>query len=184
MYWTGKGDDGKTKLFNSPPGCRIPKSSAVVEALGSIDEVNSYLGLAKALSREEKLNIESFVNFLQEQLFILQAELAGAEKTVSKESLEKMESQLRVFSEKIPPIKSFSIPGGTVLSAHFDVARTMARRAERQVVTLRDSKERALGEKSYAFLNRLSSACFVLARYVNVVKGVSEEAPKYESLTE
>src|SRR3989344_1016590 len=104
MYWTGKGDDGRTKLFNSPAGCRIPKSSRIVEALGSLDEVNSYLGLAKALSREQKLDLESFVNFLQEQIFILQAELAGAEKTVSRESLEKMESQLHVFSEKIPPI--------------------------------------------------------------------------------
>jgi len=125
------------------------------------------------------LDLESFVNFLQEQLFILQAELAGAEKTVSRESLEKMESQLHVFSEKIPPIKSFSIPGGTVLSAHFDIARTMARRAEREVVALRDDKEKALGEKSYAFLNRLSSACFILARYVNSVQGVSETPPSY-----
>jgi len=179
MYWTGKGDDGTTKLFNSPPGCRIPKSSRVVKALGSLDEVNSYLGLAKALAREQKLDLESFVNFLQEQLFILQAELAGAEKTVSKESLEKMESNLHIFSQNIPEIKSFSIPGGTVLSAHFDVARTMARRAERENVALRDDKEKALGEKSYAFLNRLSSACFILARYVNSVQGVAETPPSY-----
>ena len=181
MYWTGKGDDGRTKLYNSPAGCRIPKSSRIVEALGSLDEVNSYLGLAKALSREQKLDLESFVNFLQEQLFILQAELAGAEKTVTKESLRKMESELYIFSQKIPQIKSFSIPGGTVLSAHFDVARTMARLAEREIVALRDDKEKALGEKSYAFLNRLSSACFILARYVNSVQGVSEAAPKYDA---
>lgn len=181
MYWTGKGDDGRTKLFNSPPGCRIPKSSRVVDALGSLDEVNSYLGLCKALSREKKLDLESFVNFLQEQLFILQAELAGAEKTVSRESLEKMESNLHIFSQKIPEIKSFSIPGGTVLSAHFDVARTMARLAERKIVALRDEKEKVLGEKSYAFMNRLSSACFILARYVNSAQGVSESAPKYDA---
>ncbi|MBI2024149.1 cob(I)yrinic acid a,c-diamide adenosyltransferase [Candidatus Giovannonibacteria bacterium] len=180
MYWTGKGDDGTTKLYNSPSGCRISKGSKVIDALGSLDEVNSYLGLCKALAKKEKLDLESFIHSLQDHLFTVQAELAGAERSVNKEALEKMEVTLKELSEKIPEIKSFSVAGGTELSAHFDVARTMARRAERKIIELKESGERTLGPVSLAFINRLSSACFILARYVNVQKGVAEIPPEYD----
>src|SRR3989344_3960074 len=64
MYWTGKGDDGRTKLYNSPAGCRIPKSSRIVEALGSLDEVNSYLGLSEGALAGEEIGFRIFCKFL------------------------------------------------------------------------------------------------------------------------
>lgn len=189
MYWTGKGDKGTTKLYDSPEGCRISKSSKIIDALGALDETNSYLGLCKALVKKEKLtfafegkerSLDSFVHSLQDHLFTLQAELAGSKHSIQKETFEKIEEILKKISEEIPEINSFSVPGGTELSAHFDVARTFARKAERKVVALKDVGERNLSDQSYAFLNRLSSACFILARYVNAAKGIPETPPEYD----
>jgi cob(I)alamin adenosyltransferase len=187
--FTGKGDDGTTKTFNCPPGKRISKSSAIAEALGSMDEVNSFLGLCKVKSEEKKLSFqgisfESIVHEIQQNLFIVQAELAGADKSIEKEKVSKMEDLINEIEKELPPINSFFISGGTELAAIFDVSRTLARRAERRVVavqeSLREEENREIGEYTRAYLNRLSSMLYALARLSNHLSGIKEEPPSYK----
>ncbi|MDO8183739.1 MAG: cob(I)yrinic acid a,c-diamide adenosyltransferase [bacterium] len=193
MLYTRKGDDGTTKLF----GCdqqRISKSSAVAEALGNLDEINSFLGLAKVRSGEQGLvvkslgePVEKLVCEIQHTLFIVQAELAGAEKTVAEAKVKHLEKIIANIESEMPPIKSFFVSGGTELAATFDFARTIARRAERRVVQVVDEDEynlpagrHGIGEYTRQYLNRLSSVLYAFARYTNFTAGVKEEPPSYE----
>lgn len=185
MLFTGKGDKGDTSLF----GCkqRISKSSAVAEALGNLDEINSFLGFAKVRAKEKNLIVKSLnkevgdlVHQIQHNLFIIQAELAGSEMTISEDKVKSLEEVINKIEQEMPPIKSFFVSGGTELAATFDFARTIARRAERRVVQVVDGGERAVGEHSRAFLNRLSSALYAFARYANFSAGVVEEPPTYK----
>lgn len=177
MLYTGKGDDGTTKTF----GCnqqRISKSSIVPEALGALDELNAFLGFVKMRSVGES-RIQDALHEVQESLFIIQAEVAGAEKRVGKSSVQKVEELVNAIEKEIPPLKGFSIAGGTELSALLDVARTIARRAERRLVAAAEAKACPLSEETLAYMNRLSSLLFALARLANHLKGVAEENPKY-----
>lgn len=177
MLYTGKGDGGTTKVF----GCdqaRISKSSELPEALGCLDELNAYLGLVKVRSVDTP-RIASAIRDAQETLFIIQAETAGADKKVGKGAVEHIEKLVNDIEKEIPPIKGFSIAGGTELSALLDVARTMARRAERRVIAVKEMNLRELSPETLAYMNRLSSLLFALARLANHLAGVKEENPKY-----
>lgn len=183
MLFTGKGDKGTTTTF----GCdqRISKSSAVAEALGTLDELNSFLGLCKVESERVGFSFEgaSFVKIvhtIQENLFIVQAEIAGAEKTIAEEKLRDAERTVNGIEKELPPITSFFISGGTELAARFDVARTLSRRAERRVVNVVDAKDQVVGEWSLAYLNRLSSLLYALARISNHLSGIVELPPTYK----
>ncbi len=187
--FTGKGDNGTTKTFNCPPGKRISKSSAIAEALGSMDEVNSFLGLCKVKSKEsgyffQGRTLDEIVHEIQQNLFIVQAELAGADKSIEKEKVSKMENLINEIEKELPPIRSFFISGGTELAALFDVSRTLARRAERRVVAVQASlmseEGREIGEHTRAYLNRLSSMLYALARLANHKAGITEEPPSYK----
>lgn len=185
MLFTGKGDDGTTKVFDTESGKRISKSSLVSEALGSLDEVNSFLGLCKVESEKHTLKADGksfsdIVHKVQENLFIIQAELAGAEKTIDEKKLREMEELINVIEKELPPITTFFISGGTELAARFDVARTFARRAERRVVGVVDVGERKVGKWSLAYLNRLSSLLYALARLSNRKFGIVEQPPRYK----
>jgi cob(I)alamin adenosyltransferase len=209
--FTGKGDDGTTKTF----GCnqRISKSSAIAEALGSLDEVNSFLGLCKVQASylEYKLKdkkLSEIVHGIQKNLFIIQAELAGADKTIQEDKVKEAEELIEQMEKEMPPIKSFFISGGPEdlpegklsgagLAATFDIARTIARRAERRVIAvteaqtlplfkegeekgeLSDIDRRQVGKHTRTYLNRLSSLLYALARYSTHLSGISEEAPDY-----
>jgi len=132
MLYTGKGDSGTTTAF----GCnqqRISKSSELPEALGALDELNAFLGFVKMRSANEP-RIRDAVYEAQQSLFIIQAEVAGADKRVGEERVKAIEDTVNAIEKEIPPLKGFSIAGGTELSALLDVARTTARRAERRVV--------------------------------------------------
>ena len=181
--YTAKGDDGTTTIF----GCdqRMSKSSSIAEALGTLDETNSYLGTCKIKSDKDHFNINgtevpSIVRELQDSLFIIQAELAGADKTMSAGKVEWVEAIISEIEEELPPIKSFSIAGGTELSASFDFARTLARRAERRVVGVYDEKAQRVGEHTLAYLNRLSSILYALARLANHKNSKPEDTPDYK----
>lgn len=183
MLYTRKGDTGTTKTF----GCdqRISKSSAVAEALGSLDEVNSFLGLCKIYSKSKNYklktkNLSEIVHHVQHNLFIVQAELAGAPKSISKEKLLEVEKLVDAIEEKLPTIKTFFISGGTELAALFDVARTLARRAERRVVAVGEEGKIKIGLDTLAYLNRLSSLLYALARFSNHKAGIKEEPPTYK----
>lgn len=182
MLYTGKGDGGTTSMFGSKE--RISKNSSRAEALGTLDELNSLLGISKVMSRPYDWKIEGetsqqIVEEIQQNLFTLQAELAGAEKTLSEEKLRKAETIIGAIEKEIPPITAFSVSGGTELSASFDYARSVSRRAERRVIRAIEEGQVKLGEYSRAYLNRLSSLLFALARISNTKSGVSEKKPTY-----
>jgi len=211
MLYTKKGDDGTTKTF----GCdqRISKSSNITEALGSLDEINSFLGLCKVQSAYLKFqlgdrNLSEIVHEIQKNLFIVQAELGGADKTIPENKVKELEEVADEIEKALPPIKHFFISGGPAditkwqeagagLGAIFDIARTIARRAERRVVAVSEeqmnqslfekdfasqtseNKSRPIGRNTLAYLNRLSSVLYALARYSNHKVGIMEEAPDY-----
>lgn len=182
MLYTRKGDKGTTKTF----GCdqRISKSSIIAEALGTLDEANSFLGIVKVLANKKKIKIGKvsfgqIVHECQNNLFIIQAEVAGAKKTISKDKVKEIENIVDTIEKTLPPIKSFFISGGTKLTASFDFARTLARRAERRVVAVHDEKFVKVGSHSLAYLNRLSSLLYALARLTNHKSGITEDKPHY-----
>lgn len=175
--FTGKGDKGTTTAF----GCnqqRISKSSELPEALGSLDELNAFIGFVKMRSANEP-RIADILREVQENLFIIQAQTAGADKKLKEGTVEKVSEMVNEIEKEIPPVKGFSIAGGTELSAMLDIARTLARRAERCVTAVKELNLRDLPPETMAYLNRLSSLLFALARLANHLAGVAEENPKY-----
>jgi len=181
MLYTGKGDKGDTGVF----GCdqRISKSSAVAEALGVLDECNSFLGICKMKLQSDFKNEENIsskaIEGIQQDLFIIQAEIAGADKKISADRVINVETVISDIEKDLPEIKSFSVPGGTELSAHFDFARTLVRRAERRAVAVAQEGKQKVNENTLAYLNRLSSLLFALARLINHKSGITEEPPRY-----
>src|SRR6185369_2990714 len=119
--FTGKGDGGTTKVLDSKE--RVPKSSELPECLGTLDEVNSFIGLAKARARAavdpgvdvegKRLYTSDILRDVQETLFIVQAEVAGSDKRFTQERVTKAETIINTIEKVIPPIVSFSISGGT-----------------------------------------------------------------------
>lgn len=161
-------------------GCdqqRISKSSELPEALGSLDELNAFLGLVKMRSHEKR--VAEALRDVQEKLFIIQAQVAGADKKIQAEAVTNVETIIQEVEKEITPLKGFSIAGGTELSAMLDVARTLARRAERRVIAVRELGLRELPQETMSYLNRLSSLLFAFARLVNHLAGVAEENPRY-----
>ncbi len=181
--FTKKGDDGTTKTF----GCnqRISKSSKIAEALGHVDEANSFLGFIKVNSKAKEFTVPDgrlyfeVIDEVQQNLFIVQAELAGADKTISEEKVLKIENIINEIEKELPPITTFFVSGGAELSTLCDFARTIIRRAERRVVDVHDEKNPEVKQWTLAYLNRLSSLLYALARFANFKSGVNEETPKY-----
>jgi cob(I)alamin adenosyltransferase len=181
MLYTKKGDGGKTNVF----GCdqKISKSSAITEALGSLDEINSYLGICKIMVKNFKqkvsdIEIFEIINRIQNNLFVIQAQVAGADKKITESEIKFVEKIIDEIEKKLPPIKTFLISGASDLSAHFDFARTLVRRAERRVVTVSDENITKINSETLIYLNRLSSLLYAFARFSAKEIG-AEEAPKY-----
>ena len=187
MLYTRTGDDGKTRLFGTKR--RISKLSCDIEALGALDELNSSIGICYALLNElpsskklRKAKIRTYFLHvilleLLHHLFVIQAEIAGADKTLAKSHIAFLEEVTDTIEKIIPPIRSFTLPGATILSAHLDRARTLARRAERRVRGL--SRKRMPSADTLHYLNRLSSVLFALARFAAFKAGKKEEKPHY-----
>ncbi len=185
MLYTRKGDGGTTKTY----GCdqRISKSSAIAEALGSLDEVNSFLGLVKVEAKAMKwkvpgstFKLEYFVHSIQETLFIVQAEVAGFPKPLPVGKVKELETAIDEIEKKLPPIKTFFISGGTKMAALFDTTRTIARRAERRVVEVSEEGKHVISKETLSYLNRLSSILYALARFSNHKSSVKEQPPQYK----
>jgi len=190
MLYTGKGDNGTTKLFNCPDGARLPKSDLIFEVLGVLDELNSLIGYSKSLSLKSKNKIkiglksfsyEEILETLQQNLFCIQAEVGGANIHLKKEHILFLEDTIKEIEKIIPPIKSFILTGGGELSAYIDINRTIARKAERQLVLLHNNKKnkQIINKESLTYLNRLSSVLYALARLINHQEGFIEKNPKY-----
>jgi cob(I)alamin adenosyltransferase len=191
MLYTRKGDDGTTKDFKSGPGERKSKSSCQTEALGALDELNSFLGLVKvkaaSVSWQLPIRFEGSgtslvetVNAVQNNLFSVQAEVAGADKRVGQDRIAEMEQLIDAIEREMPPIKTFFVSGGTELAALLEVSRTLARKAERRVVSGIEAGEFKVGDATLSFLNRLSSLLYALARLSNYKSGIKEVPPSYE----
>lgn len=185
MLYTGKGDNGTSKIFTTPSGERLSKSSAVFEALGSLDEINSFLGLCKVASEKQKFSLsgfgsfESIVHKIQQDLFIVQAEVAGSQMSVTSDKVLWLEDVANACEKELPPITTFFISGGTELGVLFDIARTIARRAERRIITVTEEGMVLVAPETKSYLNRLSSALYALARLSNHFSGITEEPPTY-----
>jgi len=186
MLFTRKGDDGTTKTF----GCnqRVSKSSAITEALGAVDEINSLLGVVKMRGADAKAvdgkNYHDLIADVQQDLFVVQAELAGADKHMDLGRVKKIEALVNAIEKELPPITTFFVSGGTELGALCDYARTVARRSERRVVESVGEKKEGLPAQAgkegvLAYMNRLSSLLYALARLANHRAGAKEEKPHY-----
>jgi cob(I)alamin adenosyltransferase len=176
MLYTRKGDGGMSGLFGTKE--RLPKNSPVYDALGALDELNSLLGFCYAVSRREEfamsLYIATLVRTIQQRLFIAQAEVAGAKKSITKAQVEELEDAIDWLEERIENPHAFVVPGATELSALFDYARAVSRRAERAA-----GARSAVSAETRAYLNRLSSLLYALARYAAAGAGVKESSPAY-----
>lgn len=166
--YTRTGDDGTTGLGD---GSRVEKDDARVEAYGTVDELNSAVGftLASALQPDIRLCLVR----VQHELFDLGGELCIPGTTLIPDGyVDQLEQDLDRFNEHLPPLKDFILPGGSESAARCHLARTIARRAERRVISL--AKTQAVNEVSVRYLNRLSDLLFVLARVLARTDGGSE----------
>ncbi len=181
MLYTRKGDGGESNLLDRN-GLR--KDSPIFEALGTLDELNSFLGICKihACGSGEGSSLKGkslacICEELQQHLFIIQAELAGSDKCIKHTHVVRLEEIADNIERELPPIKSFLLPGATLLSAHFDYARTIARRAERGVLSL--EKKENISDSIYSYMNRVSSVLYALARFSAYKNGAEESTPSY-----
>jgi cob(I)alamin adenosyltransferase len=173
--YTTTGDEGMTGLGG---GRRVRKDSARVQAYGTVDELNSSIGLAIALGVTDRLATE--LAQIQNELFDLGADLcwpADDERrdripTVQPRHIERLERLIDELNDALGPLTNFLLPGGSPGAAQLHVARTICRRAERATVTL--GQDETIGEQVVPYLNRLSDALFVMARYENRAAGVAE----------
>jgi cob(I)alamin adenosyltransferase len=172
--YTRKGDKGETSLFG---GRRVSKDSLRIDAYGSVDELNSQLGVVRAL--EPHREIDALLKRIQEELFVLGADLATPKGEQGKDvpriqqrHITALEHDIDRLEEHVPPLKTFILPDGSPVGAQLHVARTVCRRAERLVVRL--GKREDINDLSVVYLNRLSDLLFVLARYANTLDGVAE----------
>lgn len=167
--YTRTGDDGSTGLGD---GSRVPKDDRRVEAYGTVDELNSLIGLVLA-SDELSTDIEDCLIRIQHQLFDLGGELCIPGTTaITADAVRGLESTLDAFNTDLPPLTEFVLPGGIHEAAVCHVARAVCRRAERRVCTL--AREENINENAVKFLNRLSDLLFVLARTLNRQAGEAE----------
>ena len=175
----GSGDDGSTGLLG---GSRASKDDLRIEAYGTVDEASSSLGLARALTKVER--VREVVEELQRGLYRLGAELATEESvagrfgSIEAADVSRLEELMSELEAESPMPSQFGLPGATPGSGALDVARTVIRRAERRLVTLTGPAGPAAGSHADArrWLNRLSLLVFVLARYEEARSGV-EAAP-------
>lgn len=172
--YTRTGDAGDTGLVG---GRRVSKDSPRIWAYGTVDELNSAIGLARASNADRNLDI--VLARIQNELFNVGAELATPADqfrkgmpAVSKREITGLEQLMDKLNAKLGPLKEFILPSGTASAAQLHVARTICRRAERFCVRL--GRKEAIGEFVVPYLNRLGDALFVLARWANKTQRVKE----------
>lgn len=186
ILYTGFGDKGTTTLFDCKQ-TRISKSALLIEALGSIDELNAYLGIIKVyadidkviLKTNRKISYSQIIEEIQQNLFIIQAELGGSKMHVDKKELNKIEKIINQIGEILPPITSFTISGGSLISSGLDFARTLARKGERRIISVSGEGSRIISPHTISYMNRLSSVLFAMSRYTNYIFSIPESHPDY-----
>lgn len=176
--YTRTGDDGTTSLFG---GERVGKDTPRIRAYGTVDELNSVVGVARAHLRDEAGadRLDPVLSEIQEELFVLGADLATPMDAkpfvprIEEEHVQTIEERIDDFDADLNPLKQFILPGGAPAGATLHSARTICRRAERLLVQA--SSSTAVNEQTGVYLNRLSDLFFVLARWANQKAGVRED---------
>jgi cob(I)alamin adenosyltransferase len=168
--YTRKGDSGQTRLFT---GERVSKDEARLEALGCIDELVAFLGLAR--SEIDAADIRSRLTAIQSELYLILSDIASAAQDkpsatkLPDDAIDIIESLIDAYDAKLPPLRDFIMPGESRASSLLHVARTVCRRAERRVVVI--ARNFPLDARVPAYLNRLSDLLFVTARLVDHASG-------------
>jgi cob(I)alamin adenosyltransferase len=173
--YTRTGDDGTTALGTTR---RVPKDDLRVETYGTIDELNSMLGLAQAFGLDEKL--AGPLQTIQNELLHLGADLAFPKDDerqvevprIEKRHIDALEQWIDELNDAVGPLKNFILPGGGQGAAALQVARAICRRAERVAVSL--DREQQINPFNLSYLNRLSDLLFVMGRFENKAKGIEE----------
>jgi cob(I)alamin adenosyltransferase len=169
--YTRNGDLGETSLFG---GARVPKNDARIEAYGTVDELNSIVGLARTTPLPSE--VDAVLHDVQHDLFEVGAHLASPGTSrfpgVDTQRITDLEHAIDAMERELTPLKAFILPGGAASSAQLHVARTVCRRAERCVVALHDDTPATIS--TIAYLNRLSDYLFVAARFANARAGVDD----------
>lgn len=168
--YTKTGDKGKTRLSTGEP---LDKWHPRVAAYGTVDEVNAALGVAALHAQGEMLTA---LRRVQNDLFDLGADLATPDRGIKLEwtplriveaQVKRLETEIDAMNVNIAPLDSFILPGGSALAAHMHVARTLCRRAERQIAELSGLEDEVVSPEALAFANRLSDWLFVIGRVAN-----------------
>ena len=180
--YTRKGDKGETGLVGNR---RVPKDSLRITAYGTVDELNSVLGVAIAMNQKFsqqaglKVRLDKELVQIQNELFVLGSDLATRVEDRWKDMpligqlhIDALEALMDGLEKELKPLEEFILPGGGPVAAHLHLARTVCRRAERSCVALR--REEPIGDFVIPYLNRLSDALFVLARWVSRCGGEPE----------
>lgn len=172
--YTRHGDDGTTGLFG---GQRVAKDALRVEAFGTVDELNSALGLAAAACRHEELS--RIISIVQPQLFDIGANLCTPLEAnrqhipaVTDEHVSALEAAIDAMCAPLEPMRTFILPGGSELAARLHVSRCVCRRAERIIVTL--ARQETIDALIVPYMNRLSDLLFAMARRANQLEGVED----------
>src|SRR5438093_12516534 len=176
--YSGTGDRGETSLYG---GTRVGKENPRVEAYGAVDELNSQIGLARAIAKDAKT--KKVLKTVQEDLFTLGGDLASELVSanvprISKSHVDNLEKTIDAIHVKLKPLRRFILPTGSVAGAQLHVARAVCRRAERRVTAL--AKIEAINPEAIPYMNRLSSLLFDLARWANQRDKVREEEWTHE----
>ena len=167
--YTRSGDAGLTGLAT---GERVPKSGSRIEAVGTVDEANSALGVVLS-STSVPSGISDSLQRIQDELFDLGAELALPGHTaITAESVLRLETELDELNSELPPLKDFILPGGSTAASACHMARAICRRAERRAWTITETEE--VNPESLKYLNRLSDFLFVVARVLARQDGATE----------
>ncbi|MFC7154513.1 cob(I)yrinic acid a,c-diamide adenosyltransferase [Halomarina halobia] len=174
--YTGRGDEGMTDLRNME---RVPKTSARIEAYGTVDEANALVGVVRPSGHDD---VDERLRAVQNHLHVIQADFADPDDDsdaprVDQEDVDQLEAWMDDYDEELDPLRSFILPGGSEAGAKLHHARAVVRRAERRAVDL--ATDEPVNEHAITYLNRLSDALFVFARVVNKRDGETEEAPTY-----
>ncbi|MBI3111607.1 MAG: cob(I)yrinic acid a,c-diamide adenosyltransferase [Ignavibacteriales bacterium] len=172
--YTKTGDKGETSLFG---GERVGKDALRIDTYGTVDELNSLLGVVRSLKPGDEVG--TILERVQNDLFALGADLATPQSSsnakvprMETRHAEELEPIIDSLESKLRPLRAFILPGGSPVGAHLHLARTVCRRGERLVVKL--SKSENIGTAPVVYLNRLSDLLFVLARYANHLEGEQE----------
>ncbi len=174
--YTKTGDKGLTSLFG---GKRVSKDDARIETCGTVDELNSLIGVVRSMKVPGR--VDKILETVQNDLFVLGADLASPQRRgkrgsfvprIGQEDVHHLEKTIDEIEPQLRPLRKFILPGGTLIAAHLHLARAVCRRAERLAVRLK--RREVVGAQVIPYLNRLSDLLFILARWENMKSGVGE----------